>query len=96
MSDKAETRKEHPRSSRDRYRRFVQDYKHQRLDDTEEANGKPKQSDELAKDGEAKSTPESKRERRTKQRAYVREYLRWLKPHRSAVLRAAPARAVQT
>ena len=85
MSDKVEPRKEHPRSSRDRYRHFVQDYKHQRLDDSEEAGEKAKQPDDPARDGEAKSTPESKRERRTKRRAYVREYLRWLKPHRYAV-----------
>ena len=43
MSDRTETRKEHPRSSRDRYRGFVQDYKQRRLDDSEEAgeNQKP-------------------------------------------------------
>jgi len=85
MSDKIETRKEHPRSSRDRYRHFVQDYKAQRLDDSEEAGENRKQGDDSAKATEQKSTPESKRERRIKRRAYVREYLRWLKPHRSAV-----------
>jgi ATP-binding cassette, subfamily B, bacterial len=85
MSDKTETRSEHPRSSRDRYRRFVQDYKQRRLDDSEEAGENQKQRDDSAKADEQKSAPESKCERRTKRRAYVREYLRWLKPHRSAV-----------
>jgi ATP-binding cassette subfamily B protein/subfamily B ATP-binding cassette protein MsbA len=86
MSDKIETRKEHPRSSRDRYRRFVQDYKEQRLDDSEESGENQKHRDEPAKAEEQKPTPESKRERRTKRRAYVREYLRWLKPHRYALV----------
>jgi ATP-binding cassette subfamily B protein/subfamily B ATP-binding cassette protein MsbA len=85
MSDKIETRKEHPRSSRDRYRHFVQDYKLQRLDDAEEADENQKQRDDPAKAGPDKSSPESKGERKAKRRAYVREYLRWLRPHRYAV-----------
>ena len=84
MSDRIETRKEHPRSSRDRYRRFVEDYKHQRLDDSEAADESQK-PDASSKAGADKSSPESKRERKAKRRAYVREYLRWLKPHRYAV-----------
>jgi ATP-binding cassette subfamily B protein len=65
-----------PRSSRQRYRGFVEDYKHRRLDDglgpTSSGNGR---------------TPDAgAAERRGKRRAYVREYLRWLKPHRYAVL----------
>ena len=85
MSDKIETRKEHSRSSRDRYRHFVQDYKLQRLDSEEEADGNQKQRDGAAKAGPDKSLPESKGERKAKRRAYVREYLRWLRPHRYAV-----------
>ena len=84
MSDRIETRKEHPRSSRHRYRRFVQDYKHQRLDDSEEAENQ-KQSGNSPKAGEDRPAPESRRERRGKRRKYVREYLRWLRPHRYAV-----------
>src|SRR6185295_16038040 len=41
--------------------------------------------DDLAKDGAGKSKPDIKRERRAKRRKYMREYLRWLKPHRYAV-----------
>src|SRR6185436_18535022 len=83
MSDKTETRQEQLRSSRDRYRRFVQDYRQQRLDDSDEAGHQAHNGP--AKPAAPKSTPESKRERRAKRRTYVREYLRWLKPHRYAV-----------
>ena len=66
----------HPRSSRQRYRSFVEDFKHRRLDDI------------LAADGSAasqKPAPGTVPDRRGKRRQYVREYLGWLKPHRSAV-----------
>ena len=85
MSGRIETRKEHARSSRDRYRHFVQDYKHRRLDDSEETDENQKQHDDSAKAGEDASATKSKRERRSKRRQYVREYLRWLRPHRYAV-----------
>ncbi len=58
----------HPRSSRKRYRGFVEDYKLQRLDAEEE--------DKHKKSG----APESKGPK-GKRREYLREYLRWLKPH---------------
>ncbi len=61
-----------PTSSRQRYRRFVDDYKHQRLDDAR-------------KDGENPEPDDSPERRQQKRRAYLREYLRWLKPHRAAV-----------
>jgi ATP-binding cassette, subfamily B, bacterial len=62
----------HPRSSRKRYRGFVQDYKHGRLDDAEEEKHK--------KSGlPAAKSPSGKR------REYLREYLRWLWPYRYAV-----------
>src|SRR6266516_482582 len=85
MSDRIETRKDHARSSRHRYRRFVQDYKHQRLDDSEEADENQKRRDDSAKAGEDTAAPESKRALRRKRREHVREYLRWLRPHRYAV-----------
>ena len=59
-------------SSRKRYRHFVSDYKQQRLDDLTESVGDPK-------------TVESKQRRKGKRREYVREYLRWLRPHGVAV-----------
>jgi ATP-binding cassette subfamily B protein len=62
----------HPRSSRQRYRRFVEDYRQQRLDDPAEA-------------GEDSSPLESRRPGRAARRQYLREYLRWLWPHRYAI-----------
>src|SRR2546426_384069 len=55
------------RSSRQRYRGFVQDYKQRRLDDSTEPS-------------------DSRRPPRGTRRAYVREYLRWLRPYRYAAL----------
>ena len=73
---------EHPRSSRQRYRRFVQDYKLQRLDDVlEAANG---QKPEAGANGAAKDASRRKL-LRGKRREYAREYLGWLWPHRFTV-----------
>jgi ATP-binding cassette subfamily B protein/subfamily B ATP-binding cassette protein MsbA len=58
------------RSSRQRYRQFVEDYKHRRLDDPQET-------------GQDKKPPDGKRP--GQRREYLREYIRWLWPHRSAV-----------
>jgi ATP-binding cassette, subfamily B, bacterial len=67
---------DHPRSSRQRYRIFVEDYKHRRLD--EKAEGEK---------GAAESPPSRKGLfTSSRRRQYLREYLRWLKPHRSAVV----------
>jgi ATP-binding cassette, subfamily B, bacterial len=82
----------HARSSRKRYRAFVDDYKHRRLDDSEdrsrEAEGPKDREAEGAKgrgaevpSGRAAERPEA----RAKRREYLREYLRWLWPHRPAV-----------
>ena len=76
------------RSSRQRYRDFVQDYRHRRLDD--EA-GKPKvdkpaDQTEPALEGEAPSSPAETSWRHGKRRQHVREYLRWLWPHRYGVV----------
>jgi ATP-binding cassette subfamily B protein/subfamily B ATP-binding cassette protein MsbA len=63
-----------PRSSRQRYRGFVEDYQHRRLDDgtapAPSGNG---------------TAPDTAAERRGKRRQYVREYLHWLRPYRYAV-----------
>ena len=63
----------HPRSSRRRYKVFVEDYQQGRLDDAAEKAGKP--SAALSTDGG----------RKAKRREYLREYLRWLWPYRFAV-----------
>jgi ATP-binding cassette, subfamily B, bacterial len=84
MSERTETRKDHPRSSHHRYRGFVQDYKHGRLDDSEDGKDQ-KPHNGSVKGVEGASGLKSKPERKAKRRQYVREYLRWLKPHRYAV-----------
>ena len=61
------------RSSRQRYLSFVKDYKERRLD--EKAEGESNASDTGGK-------------ARGKRRANLREYLRWLRPHRWAAGRA--------
>ncbi len=58
------------RTSRQRYRAFVEDYKQRRLD-------KPADKD--------KEESQPQQPRRGKRRAHLREYLRWLRPHRYAV-----------
>jgi len=59
------------RSSRQRYLSFVEDYRHRRLDDV----GSSPQPE----------TKEAKPKLSAKRREYLREYLRWLWPHRFAV-----------
>jgi ATP-binding cassette subfamily B protein/subfamily B ATP-binding cassette protein MsbA len=60
-----------PRSSRERYRQFVQDYKQRRLDDSVETGA----------DG---ASTEARRPAAGTRREYLRDYVRWLRPHRSA------------
>ena len=58
------------RSSRKRYQEFVEDYKHRRLDQVSEAeDGAP-----------APTAPHA-----GSRRAYLRDYIRWLRPHRYAL-----------
>ena len=60
------------RSSRQRYREFVAAYKAGRLDAATEG-------------GDDGAAPPSGPEHRTKRRAYLREYVRWLRPYRYAL-----------
>jgi ATP-binding cassette, subfamily B, bacterial len=62
-------------SSRQRYRRFVDDYKHGRLDNVDEDNSKPNE----------KPKETAGAERKSKRREYLRQYFRSLRPHRYAV-----------
>src|SRR5262245_16958205 len=75
----------HSRSSRQRYRGFVQDYKQRRLADPAEAGQDGRRLDGSAKAGADVSTSEPRPARRGKRREYLRGYLRWLWPHRYAV-----------
>ena len=64
------------KSSRQRYKAFVEDYKARRLDaavDAHEHQGEP-----------AEVSPRAFL-KKGKQREYLRDYLRWLKPHRYAI-----------
>ncbi|HEY4658497.1 MAG TPA: ABC transporter ATP-binding protein [Gemmatimonadaceae bacterium] len=74
-----------PRSSRQRYLRFVEDYRLRRLDDTLEEGDGQKQLADPAKAGDGVAAPESQKKPRAKRRQYLREYLRRLWPHRYAV-----------
>jgi ATP-binding cassette subfamily B protein/subfamily B ATP-binding cassette protein MsbA len=65
------------RSSWQRYREFVQDYLHRRLDDEKE----PGKTDTPTPAEVTK--PE---EKRGKRREYLRTYFRWLRPHRAGVV----------
>src|SRR5438067_2009621 len=78
----------HPRSSRQRYRRFVEDYQQRRLDDALEAAGTEQGPGESvpADDGRTGGWRGWRRLRpRGKRREYLREYLRWLRPLRLVV-----------
>jgi ATP-binding cassette subfamily B protein/subfamily B ATP-binding cassette protein MsbA len=63
-------------SSRKRYRQFVSDYRARRLD---------AQTDAAVHQEEPQEVSPRAFLRRGKQREYLRDYLRWLKPHRNAI-----------
>src|SRR6266508_2102680 len=89
----------HPRSSRQRYRGFRQDYKQRRLDDepgqSQSSHAQGADEATAVRPGEDGGTPEGRKspsrapESRgllgTKRREYLREYARWLWPYRYAV-----------
>jgi ATP-binding cassette subfamily B protein/subfamily B ATP-binding cassette protein MsbA len=79
-------KEEQLRSSRQRYKSFVEDYKLGRLDEKldERRDGKRPGEPEAPPEEEARSS--WWRLRRGKRREYLRDYLRWLKPHRTAVI----------
>jgi ATP-binding cassette subfamily B protein/subfamily B ATP-binding cassette protein MsbA len=70
------------RSSRRRYRGFVEDYKNRRLDDAAD-NGHRGEREASGDEPEASTTRERSASERRRQ--YLRDYVRWLKPHRYAV-----------
>jgi ATP-binding cassette subfamily B protein/subfamily B ATP-binding cassette protein MsbA len=70
-----------PRSSRQRYRTFVEDYRHRRLDDEVEARDR---RPGLAAP-EVERPPEPTSKKKAKRREYMRDYFRWLWPYRYAV-----------
>jgi ATP-binding cassette subfamily B protein/subfamily B ATP-binding cassette protein MsbA len=72
-------------TSKQRYRGFVQDYKARRLDEiADKESAKRLLDDSSTADGDG-GTADYKRARKGKRREYLREYLKWLWPHRYAV-----------
>ncbi|HUI55118.1 MAG TPA: ABC transporter ATP-binding protein [Bryobacteraceae bacterium] len=72
-----------PRSSRQRYRSFITDYKLRRLDEILEAGRNHQPASDPAKPEAEPAAAEPDRKGRTKRRRqYMREYLHWLWPHR--------------
>ncbi len=66
------------RSSRQRFKKFLEDYRLRRLDDEAE------KKDKKPENGEEPEAP-TPAVKKIKRRQHVREYLGWLKPHRGAV-----------
>src|SRR5438874_12937213 len=84
MSDGLEPLKPPRRSSRQRHLDFVREYREDRLDvvDGEKADPSGKAAHADADDG----SRGRRRLLRGKRKEYAREYLRWLQPHRFAVV----------
>lgn len=79
----------HPqRSSRQRYLKFVEDYKQRRLDKISDADGDENHEEEKEEETEPKKwlSLAALGLKKGKRREYLREYLAWLWPHRYAVL----------
>ncbi|MDB4892588.1 MAG: transporter transrane region, partial [Gemmatimonadetes bacterium] len=75
----------HPNSSRQRYREFVEDYKHGRLDEAAESHGVKKTGGESGAEVTVPAAADAKGMLRGKRREYLREYVRWLWPHRRRI-----------
>jgi ATP-binding cassette subfamily B protein/subfamily B ATP-binding cassette protein MsbA len=75
----------HLRSSRHRYRGFVQNYRQRRLDDLAESGDDHQLAGHSAKAAEGEASSKSNRKLQGKRREHVRAYLRWLRPHRYAI-----------
>ena len=74
------------RSSRSRHRAFVEDYKAQRLDALLEREDRPNAASPDGDGTVAHDSEAAKSERKARRRRHLREYFRWLKPHRAAVV----------
>ncbi|MGH7469747.1 MAG: ABC transporter ATP-binding protein [Longimicrobiales bacterium] len=72
-------------SSRQRYRKFLEDYKLRRLDDAADANGKTPPADAPAP-ADGGTAAGVRPLLRGKRREYLRDYLHWLRPHSVAVI----------
>src|SRR5690349_3041291 len=77
---------ERPRSSRQRYRIFVDDYKHKRLDDKTDALNNQHRLIAPESSGPGAVAEKGKGLLRGRRKEYLREYMKWLWPHRGAVI----------
>ena len=85
MSKTIDPRGRHARSSRRRYEHFVREYRERRLDDrTDQARGKTSVGTD-ATETSTGATDARPALLGGKRREYIREYLRWLWPHRYRV-----------
>src|SRR4051812_39187637 len=79
-------------TSRKRYEEFVEDYRHKRLDEKVDAD-KPKLIAAAEPEGGDTTGKKSFRDRlpwkRGNRKEYLREYMKWLRPHRYAVISVA-------
>jgi ATP-binding cassette subfamily B protein/subfamily B ATP-binding cassette protein MsbA len=75
--------KKQTRSSRHRYRSFVEDYKRRTLEDSDGTKDRKAQGPK-DREAEGDARPDGPKDK-GKRREYLREYLRWLWPHRFAV-----------
>jgi ATP-binding cassette subfamily B protein/subfamily B ATP-binding cassette protein MsbA len=75
-----------PRSSRQSYRRFVEDYLARRLDDPAESGTLAAPPERKEKDAEGKRSRWRRLRPRGKRREYLREYVGWLRPVRAALV----------
>jgi len=73
------------RTSRQRYQGFVEDYKHRRLDDSPGSGDGKKPATDGARKVEDEGAADAGRPPRSKRREYLRDYGRWLHPHRYAL-----------
>jgi ATP-binding cassette, subfamily B, bacterial len=71
-----------PASSRQRYRVFVEDYHARRLDDGTESNSGAPQAGDVRENEAAPGGSRLARLLPGRRKAHLREYLRWLRPHR--------------
>ncbi len=76
---------DHFHSSRQRYGAFVDDYRHRRLDEKLDGTDQAKPVGEQQEAVARRPALGLARFRTGKRREYVREYLRWLRPHRRAL-----------
>lgn len=85
MSRPEEPQLDHARSSRRRYKAFVEKYRRRELEDPSETGESKPPSPDGTSSGDG--APEGKlfRKWRGKRREYARDYLRWLRPYRYAI-----------